>query len=263
MVKGPQIENGYTKIADEFLEALIRYRGVSEQMRCFLFILRKTWGWEKKEDQIALSQFVAATGLTKPHICRALKSLEQQQLITAKSGNTKAKIYRINKQFENWKLLPKKATLPKSETVIAEAGNDHCQSRQQALPGLATPINTIDTITIKTSTRDTSTINTEFDLFWSSYPKKKSKGQAKKTWAKLKKAKTFPGIQIILNAIAAQKAGHDWQQEGGKYIPHPSTWLNNEGWLDEVSEPLPPESKASRRMQNNMTAMHRAKDLIK
>ena len=44
----------------------------------------------------------------------------------------------------------------------------------------------------------------------------------------------MPDISIILNAIAAQKAGHDWQKDGGKWILYPATWLNAEGWEDEV-----------------------------
>jgi len=73
-----------------------------------------------------------------------------------------------------------------------------------------------------------------FNVFWKEYPKKKNIGQAKKTWKKLLKQKTLPDISILLKAIAAQKTCQDWQKDGGQYIPHPSTWLNAEGWEDEV-----------------------------
>ena len=77
--------------------------------------------------------------------------------------------------------------------------------------------------------------NKDFDLFWQAYPKKKSKGQARKTWNKIK----LPPIETILSSIAALKQGHDWMQDGGKYIPYPSTWLNAEGWEDEPQEYRP------------------------
>lgn len=73
----------------------------------------------------------------------------------------------------------------------------------------------------------------EFESFWQAYPRKKSKGHAQKTWDKLHKAKALPDLAVILNAIAAAKAGQDWQRDGGKFIPHPGTWLNNFGWEDE------------------------------
>ena len=75
----------------------------------------------------------------------------------------------------------------------------------------------------------------DFDHFWEAYPKKKSKGQAKKAWDKLKKQRILPSITTLTEAIAAQKAGHDWLKDSGKFIPHPATWLNSESWLDEVN----------------------------
>jgi len=78
----------------------------------------------------------------------------------------------------------------------------------------------------------------EFDEFWQAYPKRKSRGQAKKTWDKLRREKRLPPLSTILHAIAAAKAGHDWQKDGGQYIPHPSTWLNDEGWEDEHTSAL-------------------------
>lgn len=78
--------------------------------------------------------------------------------------------------------------------------------------------------------------NKDFDVFWSAYPKKKNKGQAKKTWAKLSKSKQLPVIGVLLDAIASAKQSKDWKKDGGQFIPHPSTWLNAEGWNDECSQ---------------------------
>ena len=46
-------------------------------------------------------------------------------------------------------------------------------------------------------------------------------------------------LSVILKAIIAQKAGYDWQKDNGKYIPYPSTWLNSEGWEDEIVKTEP------------------------
>jgi len=75
-----------------------------------------------------------------------------------------------------------------------------------------------------------------FNIFWSVYPKKKSKGIAEKTWVKLKKSKELPEIDIIINAVKIQKESFDWKKEAGQFIPHPSTWLNAKGWENEENK---------------------------
>ena len=80
----PQKENGFMPIANEIVEALVAYRITGEQMQCLLFILRKTYGFNKKWDAIPYSQFVAATGLKRQHVYRALKGLIDKKLVTKK-----------------------------------------------------------------------------------------------------------------------------------------------------------------------------------
>ncbi len=71
-----------------------------------------------------------------------------------------------------------------------------------------------------------------FKLFWTAYPKKRSKGAAQKAWAKVRPDSSL--LAAILEAIAAQKRSEAWQKQGGQYIPYPATWLNARGWEDEM-----------------------------
>lgn len=71
-----------------------------------------------------------------------------------------------------------------------------------------------------------------FEDFYKAYPKKKSKGQAEKTWNKL--SPTNDLLKTMLIAIEAAKTSEDWLKDNGKYIPHPSSWLNSKGWEDEI-----------------------------
>ncbi|MCD8190694.1 MAG: hypothetical protein LUD78_10890, partial [Clostridiales bacterium] len=73
-----------------------------------------------------------------------------------------------------------------------------------------------------------------FEAFWAIYPKKKSKGQAKIAWGKLNPSGDV--IAAIMDKLPKLKTSYDWQKEGGKYIPYPATWLNAEGWEDEVTQ---------------------------
>lgn len=73
-----------------------------------------------------------------------------------------------------------------------------------------------------------------FVKFWEAYPKKKSKGQAEKAFAKTKPDEQL--LAIMLATIEQAKKSEDWQKENGKYIPYPATWLNAKGWEDEIMD---------------------------
>ena len=71
-----------------------------------------------------------------------------------------------------------------------------------------------------------------FDTFWKSYPRKIGKQAAFKIWKKLNPTKEL--LAKILTAIEQQKKCEQWQKDGGQYIPHPKTWLNEGRWDDEM-----------------------------
>jgi len=97
--------------------------------------------------------------------------------------------------------------------------------------------NTVET-QATTDNKDKEIKQTNFDIFWDSYPKKKSKGQALKAWKKIKPNNTL--LQTILSKIEILKKTPDWKKENGQFIPHPATWLNGMGWEDETYTPPEP-----------------------
>jgi uncharacterized protein YdaU (DUF1376 family) len=70
-----------------------------------------------------------------------------------------------------------------------------------------------------------------FDRLWDAYPKKKAKDAAAKAFAKRRPDE--PLLALMLAAIAEQKNGREWAKDGGQFIPHLSTWLNEGRWQDE------------------------------
>jgi len=119
----PQTENGYTKIANELMEALAGIRISGEARQCLDVIIRKTYGFNKKDDYIALSQFALITHLGKTHILRGLLKLKEINIIITQKGNVNGNKYRLNKDFDTWKPLPKKVTLPKKVISVTQKGN--------------------------------------------------------------------------------------------------------------------------------------------
>lgn len=71
-----------------------------------------------------------------------------------------------------------------------------------------------------------------FSRFWSLYPNRKGKADAEKSWAKLKPTDEL--FAQICEGLAKQVTCYEWTKDGGKFIPHPATWLNGKRWTDEV-----------------------------
>lgn len=71
-----------------------------------------------------------------------------------------------------------------------------------------------------------------FGVFWDAYPKKVGKAAAEKAFTKAIKKTT---VDRMIAAIRYQSLTDQWSREGGKYIPYPSTWLNQERWNDDLT----------------------------
>lgn len=87
-------------------------------------------------------------------------------------------------------------------------------------------------------------LNTKrFDSFWSVYPKKTAKKDARKAWDKLKVDNEL--YTLIMKNLMKQTKSQDWSKENGKYVPYPATWLNGHRWEDEVevSEQVTPTER--------------------
>ncbi len=99
-VANPQLENGYTPIANEILEKLARLSLSSNQWQVLLVIIRKTYGFHKKVDYIANFQIGTATGLGKTVVSRILRNLNDRHIIIRKG-----KVVGLQKDGGKWQGL--------------------------------------------------------------------------------------------------------------------------------------------------------------
>ncbi len=84
----------------------------------------------------------------------------------------------------------------------------------------------------KNDEKKPSVMDQRFNQFWSAYPKKRAKDDAKRRWMSLKPSEAL--LKVMLEAIEKQNKSAEWKKEGGKFIPYPATWLNRGQWNDEV-----------------------------
>ena len=99
----PQKENGYTAIANEIYDAMIAFRVSGECEQVLKVVIRKTYGFNKKEDYISNSQFMEMTKLKKQNVSRAIIKLINHKLVIKTDYSKKlGGKYLFNKDFEQW-----------------------------------------------------------------------------------------------------------------------------------------------------------------
>jgi hypothetical protein len=78
-------------------------------------------------------------------------------------------------------------------------------------------------------------INT-FEHFWNLYPRKVAKRKAEQSWKKIPVSE----YEAIYADVQKRCASEGWQKNGGQFIPHPTTYLNQERWKEQISVHSPP-----------------------
>ena len=99
----PQLENGHTRIANELLEAIIRYPFSGARLRVFIAIIRITYGWKEKKHLATFSYIRCLTGLSNRHIKRVVKQLVQDNVVL-KEKKQNMNVLGINKDYCAWRL---------------------------------------------------------------------------------------------------------------------------------------------------------------
>lgn len=105
---------------------------------------------------------------------------------------------------------------------------------------------------VKTLAHSSSVLPDGFQTFWEAYPRKCNKARAVRAFRRKVKYEELPKIMACLEA---QKRTEQWRKDGGSFIPHPSTWLNDERWKDEIQANHEPPAP---RRRNELTEEGRA-----
>lgn len=98
----PQKENGYTAIANEIVDHLCLLQLSGYESRVLWAIFRKTYGYQKREDIISLSQLNKLTKIKSQHLCNITSKLKTRNIITITKINQKQNVYSIQKDYEKW-----------------------------------------------------------------------------------------------------------------------------------------------------------------
>lgn len=72
-----------------------------------------------------------------------------------------------------------------------------------------------------------------FERFWELYPSKRKKPVARIAWMNMR-VHSEEQYALINAAVERYKKTNQWQEENGRYIPDPDTFLQDERWTDEI-----------------------------
>jgi len=116
MPKSPQVEDGHIKIANELFEAIMAFPFKQTTLRVLLAVLRKTYGYGKKEDDLSASQIGMLLGdMKRQHITTALNELAAMGVISKRPGKY-GSLVGINKDYSRWIASPKSGQVNESRT---------------------------------------------------------------------------------------------------------------------------------------------------
>lgn len=102
------------------------------ELKCYLFVVRKTKGWNKDCDAISLSQFIKFTGAGKTAVVDALKNLVELGLLVKKTGVRNTSVYAINlfgNQTSSENELVQKVNRTSSESeLVTSSESEHTKN---------------------------------------------------------------------------------------------------------------------------------------
>lgn len=84
-------------------------------------------------------------------------------------------------------------------------------------------------------------VNGAFEDFWREYPNKVGKPAALKAFIRAK-----PDTGKLMAGLEVWKSSPSWQKDKGRFIPHPTTFLNQRRWEDVPVEMAAPKSDTER-----------------
>jgi phage replication O-like protein O len=122
----PQVEDGYTRLANELLEALAKTRFTNSERRLLDAIFRLTYGiYGRRKAEIELNELVSMTEISKAHICRARKALMDRGVLTITTAANKTNpTYQFNKYYKNWKPFSPAVKIVRGGKDVSTGGKD-------------------------------------------------------------------------------------------------------------------------------------------
>ena len=238
----PKVEDGFVRIANELFDAILAYGFTGRQLAILMTIVRKTYGYNKAQDDVSASQIGKACGIARPHVTKVLHELAAMNAIHMRRGEN-GMIVGINKHYREW--------MPKGDS---EAENN--ASTKSVLPEASTkPVLELVPNWKKSSTESVHTIDNVqktkrktgkpiaqsgacaagFVSFWDAFGLKKDRKKAEAAFATAYAAAPDPEgwLTQVLAAAKAEAERRPYLIAQGRTPIYAQGWLSGRRWEDE------------------------------
>ena len=184
-------------VIDELLPDL-----TGAELKCYLVVIRKTKGWNKESDNISISQFMKATGLSNSAVIKACESLVKYGLLVKENGSRNTGVYAVNSyskithEESSQVTCEKSSPVKKVHSTCEESSQVTCEKSSHTINNIK---NTTQNTNKKTTQKKSLALLAEFGIV----------GQLAEDFLKLRKAKSAPITETALKGFQreAAKAG--------------------------------------------------------
>lgn len=99
----PQLEGGYTRIANEILEQVMKVTLNGTQHRILLAVWRFTYGFQRKEHTMSIRFIASLINASRSQVGRELDVLIERNILKAVGGGPrKTRVISFNKRYDEW-----------------------------------------------------------------------------------------------------------------------------------------------------------------
>lgn len=104
----PQIEKGYTSIANELMEQIYGRKFTASQFRIILLVLRFTYGFKRKGAPLSNGFIAHGTGTHEITVSKEITSLIRDKVLKVYKNSTyqSPRVIGVNKNYDDWKNHP-------------------------------------------------------------------------------------------------------------------------------------------------------------
>ena len=209
-VRVADCDNGYTRIANELFDEIIKADLSKHQIKVLLAIARKTYGFNKKSDRFTNAQISEMTGLPETRVCTAKNSLIDARILIWVGREIG-----VNKNLNEWQLgfTRNREELPKSgnNLDITQNGEELPETGCKSFPETGNEYspkqgNTKDTYT-KDNIKDNKILKDNTHSAKKSAGKKTASTPAKQTITDLDFSSwpSMPSEQVMADWLAHRK----------------------------------------------------------
>lgn len=250
----PQLEDGYVRIANELYDAILEKLSSYRHIKVVMAVIRKTYGYGKKEDDITISQLASLTGIHRNHVGATIKSLEQMRVINPVRAGQYGLVIGINKHHGQWQKGEPKARGMATKTVAEECNQNSCSAQPKQLLGATKTVDLSNQNVAhnrqpqKTTPKDNSKriaqsadcaasakTDAAFAEFWETFGHKKGKANAKEAFARefAKAGHSADWLNAVMAAAAKEAQRRPHLIADGQTPIYAQGWLTQRRYEDE------------------------------